>query len=570
MAVSAKLVYVLAVLSVIAGSAQGTVYYPPQCSSICSNGDFIEPLPVETGPTKNLDNRAYVWSIMALIQTQVNLGILSPPGVARIAGIMGACLYEAATLIDRFSLTRFGHGFLTYGLNREAFLRDALDGAGFWALRRMFGDQESFADVYWQYENFSGMRMDDCVEVMEEYMDLPESWIEYNVRSYGFNRIAVVAAGAAVCERVIQKYTADGFTPVGSLGDQPEPTGYQAYNIPQRLAGITDCDNEILDPNRWQPLCIPEGTEGFGTTDCTPQTFLYPWAGRFTRFALEEGDETNGDTLVGPPPRFGSEEYTEQWQEVLEYSATLDDAQKIIAEYWADGPDTTFPPGHCFKIAADAAITENLSVEDTARLLFIVGNAVYDAGIASWSTKTTYDLIRPLQMIQCGAYRGQERVAWKGPYQGVGLTNISEWRPYQASNFVTPPFAAYTSGHSTFSAAAAEAMRLFFSGDNYKGPACDRVREGESLFEPRSDAIPGVSDQPNTGPNSQGYVPADDVVLCWETFTDAADQAGISRLYGGIHIRADDISGQAVGRAVGRAVYDKVTSMYQSSKYFYG
>lgn len=84
----------------------------------------------------------------------------------------------------------------------------------------------------------------------------------------------------------------------------------------------------------------------------------------------------------------------------------MDDAQKIIAEYWADGPDTTFPPGHTFKIAADAAITENLSQKDTARLLMMVGNAVYDAGISCWRTKTTYDLIRPLQMIQCGA-RGE-------------------------------------------------------------------------------------------------------------------------------------------------------------------
>lgn len=567
--VCAKFGMLFAVVFLIAGCAQGTVFYPPQCASICANGDFIDHLPLETGPTKNVDNRAYIWSIMTLIQTQVNLKILSPPGVARIAGIMGSCLYEAVSLLDRYSPEVKTYGVLNYGLNRDVFLRDVLDGAGFWALRRMFGDRDSFADVYWQYENFAGRKIDNAIELMEEYAELPKIWVEHNMRSRGFSRVAVAAAGAAACERVIQRYTSDGYTPIGTFEGSPEPTGYEAYNIPQSLAGITDCDNEILDANRWQPLCIPEGPEGFGTADCKPQTFLCPWAGQYTRFALKDGDETTGDTLVGPPPRFGSAEYTEQWEEVLEYSATLDDAYKIIAEYWADGPDTTFPPGHAFKIAADAAISENLSVEETARLLYIVGNAVYDAGIASWSTKTTFDFIRPLQMIQCGA-RGQERIAWRGPYQGVGVMNVSEWRPYQASNFVTPPFAAYTSGHSTFSAAASEAMRLFFSSDEYKGPKCDIVREGESLFEPRSDAIPGVSDRPNRGIDSPGYVPAEDVVLCWETFTDASDQAGISRLYGGIHIKADDTSGQLVGRAIGRAVYDKVTREHQPMKYFLG
>lgn len=76
----------------------------------------------------------------------------------------------------------------------------------------------------------------------------------------------------------------------------------------------------------------------------------------------------------------------------------------MIAEYWADGPDTTMPAGHLWKIGADAARSRRLSESETARLLFIVGNAVYDAGIASWRTKTSYDLVRPLQMIQCGAH----------------------------------------------------------------------------------------------------------------------------------------------------------------------
>ena len=91
----------------------------------------------------------------------------------------------------------------------------------------------------------------------------------------------------------------------------------------------------------------------------------------------------------------------------VRFSANLDDVDKIIAEYWADGPDSTAPPGHFFKIAADAALREKLDISEAARLLFLVGSAVYDAGIACWRTKTTFDLVRPLQMIQCGDFKGQ-------------------------------------------------------------------------------------------------------------------------------------------------------------------
>lgn len=140
--------------------------------------------------------------------------------------------------------------------------------------------------------------------------------------------------------------------------------------------------------------------------------------------------------------------------------------------------------------------------------------------------------------------------------------NASEWRPYQAYHFVTPPFSAYTSGHSTFSAAAAEVMRLFFGSDRYRGPSCSIVREGESLFEPKSDEKPGVTDIPNTGPGSAGYCPGQDVVLCWKTYSEAADQAGTSRLMGGIHIKADDEAGRILGRSIGAKVFLKAKRRY--------
>ena len=339
----------------------------------------------------------------------------------------------------------------------------------------------------------------------------------------------------------------------------------------------------MVDSTHWQPLCVPMGAADFGTPNCVPQTFLYPWAGQYAPYALQAGDENMGFELIQPPPAAGTPDFREQWEQVLQcvtslddalcslcfvlcrISGELDDGRKIVAEYWADGPETTQPAGHFWKIAADAARSEQLSPAETARLLSLIGNALYDAGIASWRTKTSFDFCRPLQMIQCGAYRGQIRRAWKGPYEGVGSVNVSEWRPYQATDFVTPAFAAYTSGHSTFSAAAAEALRLFFGDDIYRGPSCDRILEGESLFEPRSDAIPGVTNVPNRGPDTAGYVPAEDVVLCWETFSAASEQSGESRLYGGIHIKADDVAGQDLGRRIGGAVFKKANRLRLST-----
>lgn len=130
------------------------------------------------------------------------------------------------------------------------------------------------------------------------------------------------------------------------------------------------------------------------------------------------GDETTGDRLVPPPPAIGSAENIAEYEQLIRqasiafwifaelrfsFSGTLDDVLKIVTEYWLDSPDLLTPAGHHFLISADAALYENLGAKETAQLLFIVGNAVSDAAIASWRAKTTYDYSRPLQMIQCGA-----------------------------------------------------------------------------------------------------------------------------------------------------------------------
>ena len=207
----------------------------------------------------------------------------------------------------------------------------------------------------------------------------------------------------------------------------------------------------------------------------------------------------------------------------------------------------------------EMADKKKLSLVETVLLLFLQTNAQFDAGISTWAAKRYYDFVRPITQLQC-LYSGQQVTAWKGPYQGVGIIDGNDWQPYQNKFFVTPPFAEYVSGHSAFSTASAEALKRFF-GSDHMGLSIT-VKAGKSLFEPKITAgepgyIAGVTDVPNSGPNSQGYVPATAVVLTWPTFTAAEDESGISRLYGGIHFESGNIEGKKLGRKVAEKVWDK-------------
>lgn len=153
--------------------------------------------------------------------------------------------------------------------------------------------------------------------------------------------------------------------------------------------------------------------------------------------------------------------------------------------------------------------------------------------------------------------------AWRGPYQGVGQRSAAAWQPYQQDTFITPPFGAYVSGHSTFSAAAAEVMKLYFGSDDFVGPKCASFEEGSSAFEQRSGSVPGVSDVPNSGKDTVGYSPRSRVTLCWDTFSAGASQASESRIYGGIHVRADADDGLALGRQIGRAVFREGNQLFR-------
>ncbi len=274
------------------------------------------------------------------------------------------------------------------------------------------------------------------------------------------------------------------------------------------------------------------------------------------------------------------------------------DYARVLAEFWADGPDSETPPGHWFTIlnyVNDHSLLEK-KFEGTGEALsdlewdiksyFLLGGAMHDAAIAAWGIKGWYDYIRPISALRYMTDQGQSTdpelpnyspngiplledfielieegdslvavrdsleligtikvKAWRGhntgyiidpdtSTAGVSWIPAGEWWSYQRPTFVTPPFAGYVSGHSTFSRAAAEVMTLLTGDEFFPG--------GMGEFHAPKNEFLVFEDGPSV-----------DVTLQWATYRDASDQTSLSRIWGGIHPPADDIPGRIIGEQVG-------------------
>ncbi|HRI40000.1 MAG TPA: vanadium-dependent haloperoxidase, partial [Nitrospira sp.] len=141
-------------------------------------------------------------------------------------------------------------------------------------------------------------------------------------------------------------------------------------------------------------------------------------------------------------------------------------------------------------------------------------------------------------------FAGQQVRAWAGPGLGTRMIDGANWQPYQAATIVTPPFPEYVSGHSIFSGSAAKVLKLFTGSDRFG--ASVTIHAGESKVEP-------------------GIVPASDVTLHWRTFSDAADEAGISRRYGGIHFVDGDLQSRKMGKKIGKQAWQKALTYFHGT-----
>ena len=269
------------------------------------------------------------------------------------------------------------------------------------------------------------------------------------------------------------------------------------------------------------------------------------------------------------------------------------DYGRAIAEFWADGPASETPPGHWNTLANTVSDHPSIDrkiggrgqpvdrLEWDTKMYFVLNGALQDAAIAAWGAKAYYDYARPISMIRHMGGLGQstdssapsydvsglplvpglievityetsqgrhaklaESVgdiavwAWTGPdtqARTVDWIRAVEWVPYQRDTFVTPAFPGYVSGHSAFSRAAAEVLTAYTGSQYFPGGIGEWTINADSLeFE--------------AGPSQP-------VTLQWATYQDAADQAGLSRIYGGIHVQADDLAGRVIGAECGLSAW---------------
>lgn len=335
--------------------------------------------------------------------------------------------------------------------------------------------------------------------------------------------------GNLAAASVIEFRRHDGSNQLGDLhpGSYTDYTGYRALNDPDHLN----------DVDHWQPLRTPVPDGGLYGRFLV-QSFTTPQWALVTPFAMQSGSEFR----PRGPASFtkNKERYIRQAREILELSANLTDEQKMMVEYWADGPSSETPPGHWCLFAQFVSARDHHGVDDDVKMFFALTNALLDASIAAWDAKRAYDSVRPITAIHF-LFAGKVVRAWGGRFKGAQMIQGEQWQPYQPVVMaMTPAFPEFISGHSTFSAAAAEILKSFTGRDAFGG--WHTFERGTSKFE-------------------YGMTPRANLTLSWETFTAAADQAGMSRRYCGIHFADGDLYGREVGRRVGQRAWKKAMAL---------
>jgi hypothetical protein len=346
--------------------------------------------------------------------------------------------------------------------------------------------------------------------------------------------------GNVACAAVLDFRHNDGSNQLGNLTASGVPyadyTGYVPVNLPST---VPVDPATVVNVNHWQPLQYIDASGTF----VTPKFLGAQW-NKVIPFALTSDDQFRSQISQSGPALLGSATFMQQAQDLITISANLTDEQKMIAEYWADGPRSELPPGHWDLFAQFVSARDKNDLDDDVKLFFALNNAIFDGGIVAWDAKRAFDSVRPASAI-CFLFHGQPIQAWGGPFKGTVTMDGRFWIPYQPSTFPTPPFPEYISGHSTFSAAGAEILKLFTRSDTFGGTVT--FAAGSSKTE-------------------HGFTPAQPVTLIWNTFTDAANEAGISRRYGGIHFEAGDLVGRAMGRLAADQVWTKATSLWNGGK----
>jgi len=429
-----------------------------------------------------------------------------PPVSARYLAVLDTCMYDAWTAFDKRAVPTQANGVPRQSSPSDAAANKAVSYAAYRAVLDLVPAAAA-----------------NATQLMQT--------LGYDPNDASTNVQTPAGVGNVACQVVLTYRHHDGSN---QLGDTPGGTPGVAYSDYTGYAPANTPD-AINNPNRWQPLRVPDGHGGF-----VVQKYGNPYWGKVLKFNVKLPDikPEQGPDLY---PAFA---YDRGVDKVLEYSANLTDEQKVIAEYWANGPRTELPPGHWALFAEYVSRRDNHSLADDAKMFFALGNAIFDASIESWSAKTSTDSVRPVSAVHF-LKNNKQVFAWAGPGLGARWINGQDWQPYQAATVVTPPFPEFYSGHSVFSATGAEVLRRFTGSPRFG--ACVVTPAGSSAVEPN-------------------LTPKTDVTLCWPTFKDAADQAGISRRYGGIHFVPGDLVGREIGRQIGAIDFEYARALFEGQR----
>jgi hypothetical protein len=456
------------------------------------------------------------WNKVAL--AEVRLARQGPPVVARSLAIVHTCIYDTwASYNDRAFGAVVGDTMRRPVAERHAVNRkEAISYAAFACLRNLFPAGE--------------LRLRAAMEAMG-----------YNPDNWSTDTSTPAGLGNSVARAVINSRRNDGSNQYGDLapGAYADYTGYVAQNSPLPFCTpqwLVCAPFIINDEYKWQPLYNDAGTL---------QTFIAPHWARVKPFALNSADQLDnlpGLKLVPNIQRDNPGRYQANVELILKYSQELTPERKLIVEYWADGPESEFPPGHWGLFAQFVSERDNHSMGKDAKMFFAMHNASFDAGIVAWHLKRKFEQVRPISAVRFFK-QGQSILAWGGPGRPVEAIQGEKWMPYNPGSNPTPAFPGYVSGHSAFSSASATVLQLVTGSDR---------------FDYRT-TIPA-----NFGRVEPG-VPAVPTVITFKKFSDAVNEAGLSRLYGGIHFKDDNTAGQLIGAVAGQLAYDKANRLFNGS-----
>ena len=404
------------------------------------------------------------------------------------------------------------------------------------------------------------------------------------------------ALGNRIGSAILAAFAEDG---ANESNDYADPSEYAPDN-PRLVVDLPG--TRVRDPLQWQELELSDPVTQNGIPLGTAvQRYVSAHWGRVVPFALERPAAGAPYFELGAPP-FTLDQAADEALEVLRRGVELEsDFARVVAEYWANGPNAETPPGHWNALANAASYHPSFErrlfgtgpVLDPlawdVHLYLALNAALHDAAIAAWELKRLHVSARPITLIRYLAGLGQRTLpsapayhpqglplvddliqvvteqtaaeserhahlaryigeiavrAWRGEpgdperdVAGIAWVRARDWVPYQAWSFVTPAFPGHVSAHSTFSRAAAVVLERLTGSAAFPGGRASHRAEVGSL--------------------ALEMGPVEPVELSWPSYADAAAQAGESGLWGGISTRRDDVEGQRVGAEVGRQALER-------------